>query len=456
MFSKILIANRGEIALRIIRACRELGIRTVAVYSEADKDSLHTRFADEAICIGKAQSSNSYLNIPAIISAAEITDVDAIHPGYGFLAENPHFAEICESCQITFIGPTPDNIRLMGDKMAARANMQKAGLPIVPGTITAVKNKEEALKTAKKIGYPIIIKAAAGGGGKGMRVAHNDISLISNLMTAQAEAEASFGNPSVYIEKYVEKPRHIEIQILSDKYGHVIHLGERDCSIQRRHQKLLEESPSSAVDSKLRKRLGELAVKGAKTINYVGAGTIEFLLDKNNNFYFMEMNTRIQVEHPVTEMVTGIDLLKEQIRVANGQKLHFQQDDIQVKGAAIECRINAEDYENNFMPCPGKIETLNLPGGPGVRVDTHIYTGYEIPTFYDSLLGKLITYAGNRQEAIRIMQRALHEFTIAPIKTTIPFHLRLLQNPLFLKGEISTHFVQEMLAEDQADSPGKD
>ena len=451
MFSKILIANRGEIALRIIRACRELGIRTVAVYSEADRNSLHTRFADEAICIGKAQSSSSYLNIPAIISAAEITDVDAIHPGYGFLAENPHFAEICESCQITFIGPTSDNIRLMGDKMAARANMQKAGLPIVPGSISIVKNKEEALKTAKRIGYPVIIKAAAGGGGKGMRIAHNDISLISNLMTAQAEAEASFGNPNVYIEKYIEKPRHIEIQILADKYGRVIHLGERDCSIQRRHQKLLEESPSSAVDYRLRKRLGELAVKGAKTINYIGAGTIEFLLDQDNNFYFMEMNTRIQVEHPVTEMVTGIDLIKEQIHMACGEKLHFQQDDIQIKGAAIECRINAEDFENNFMPCPGKIETLNLPGGPGVRLDTHIYPGYEIPIFYDSLLAKVITYANSRQDAIRIMQRALHEFNIAPIKTTIPFHLRLLENPLFLKGEISTHFVQEMLKEEQVD-----
>ncbi|MFH1776034.1 MAG: acetyl-CoA carboxylase biotin carboxylase subunit, partial [Candidatus Omnitrophota bacterium] len=369
MFSKILIANRGEIALRIIRACRELGIRTVAVYSEADRNSLHIRFADEAICIGKAQSSNSYLNIPAIISAAEIADVDALHPGYGFLAENPHFAEICESCQITFIGPTSDNIRLMGDKMAARANMQKAGLPIVPGSISIVKNKEEALKTAKRIGYPVIIKAAAGGGGKGMRIAHNDISLISNLMTAQVEAEVSFGNPNVYIEKYVEKPRHIEIQILADKYGRIIHLGERDCSIQRRHQKLLEESPSSAVDYRLRKRLGELAVKGAKTIKYIGVGTIEFLLDQYNNFYFMEMNTRIQVEHPVTEMVTGIDLIKEQIRVAAGEKLRFQQDDIQIKGAAIECRINAEDFENNFMPCPGKIETLNLPGGPGVRLD---------------------------------------------------------------------------------------
>jgi len=451
MFSKILIANRGEIALRIIRACRELGIRTVAVYSEADKNSLHTRFADEAICIGKAQSSNSYLNIPAIISAAEITDVDAIHPGYGFLAENPHFAEICESCQISFIGPTAENIRLMGDKMAARVNMQKAGLPIVPGSVSTIKNKEEALKTSKRIGYPVIIKAAAGGGGKGMRIAHNDISLISSLMTAQSEAEASFGNPNVYIEKYVERPRHIEIQILADKYAHVIHLGERDCSIQRRHQKLLEESPSLAVDNKLRKRLGELAIKGAKSINYVGAGTIEFLLDRYNNFYFMEMNTRIQVEHPVTEMVTGIDLIKEQIRVACGEKVKLQQENIQFKGVAIECRINAEDYENNFMPSPGKIETLNLPGGPGVRLDTHIYQGYEIPTFYDSLLAKLITHAHTREEAIRIMQRALYEFNIGPIKTTIPFHLRLLQNPLFLKGEISTHFVQEMLKEEYSE-----
>jgi len=449
MFSKILIANRGEIALRIIRACRDLGIRTVAVYSQADRDSLHVRFADEAICIGKPQSSSSYLNIPAIISAAEITDVEAIHPGYGFLAENPHFAEICESCQITFIGPTSNNIRLMGDKMAARANMQKAGLSIIPGSIAIVKNKEEAVKTAKKIGYPVIIKAAAGGGGKGMRIAHNDISLINSLMTAQAEAEANFGNPDAYIEKYIEKPRHIEIQILADKYGRILHLGERDCSIQRRHQKLLEESPSCALDNRLRKRLGETAVRGAKTINYIGAGTIEFLLDQHNNFYFMEMNTRIQVEHPVTEMVTGIDLIKEQIRIAAGEKLHLQQDDIQIKGAAIECRINAEDYKNNFMPSPGRIETLNLPGGPGVRLDTHIYQGYEIPTFYDSLLAKVITYANNRQEAIRIMQRALNEFNIAPIKTTIPFHLRLLEHPLFLKGEVSTHFVQEMLKEEK-------
>jgi len=448
MFSKILIANRGEIALRIIRACRELGIRTVAVYSQADRDSLHVRFADEAICIGQAPSSNSYLNIPAIISAAEITDVEAIHPGYGFLSENSHFAEICDSCKITFIGPTPENIKLMGDKMIARATMQKAGLPIVPGSTAIVKNKEEAIKTARRIGYPVIIKAAAGGGGKGIRICHNDLTLISSLMTAQAEAEASFGNPNVYIEKYVEKPRHIEIQILADKYGHIVHLGERDCTIQRRHQKLLEESPSPVVDNKLRKRLGELAVRGAKQVNYISAGTIEFLLDQRNNFYFMEMNTRIQVEHPVTELVTGIDLIKQQIRVAAGEKLYFQQDDIQIKGAAIECRINAEDFENNFMPCPGKIETLNLPGGPGVRLDTHIYQGYEIVPYYDSLIAKLITYGRNRQEAIRIMQRALNEFNIAPIKTTIPFHLKLLENPLFLKGEISTHFVQEMLKEE--------
>jgi acetyl-CoA carboxylase biotin carboxylase subunit len=449
MFSKILIANRGEIALRIIRACRELGIRTVAVYSEADRDSLHVRFADEAICIGQAPSTNSYLNIPAIISAAEITDVEAIHPGYGFLAENPHFAEICESCRITFIGPTPENIRLMGDKMTARSTMQKIGLPIVPGSTSIIKNKEEALKTAKSIGYPVIIKAAAGGGGKGMRICHNDLTLISSLMTAQAEAEANFGNPSVYIEKYIEKPRHIEIQILADKYGHIIHLGERDCSIQRRHQKLLEESPSPMVDYKLRKRLGELALKGTKSIDYVSAGTVEFLYDQQNErFYFMEMNTRIQVEHPVTEMVTGIDLIKEQIRIAAGEKLKIQQDSIQLKGWCIECRINAEDYQNNFLPCPGKIETLVLPGGPGVRLDTHIYPGYKISPFYDSLVAKLITYGHNRAEAIKIMQRALNEFSIAPIKTTIPFHLQLLENPLFLKGDISTHFVQDMLKEE--------
>lgn len=453
MFSKILIANRGEIALRIIRACRELGIRTVAVYSEADRESLHVRFADEAICIGQPQSSSSYLNIPAIISAAEITDVEAIHPGYGFLAENPHFAEICESCQINFIGPTPENIRLMGDKMVARTTMQKIGLPIVPGSIAVVKNKEEAIKIAKKIGYPVIIKAAAGGGGKGMRICHNDIRLISSLITAQQEAEANFGNPNVYIEKYIEKPRHIEIQILADKHGRIIHLGERDCSIQRRHQKLLEESPSPAVDSKMRKRLGELAVKAAKSVNYISTGTMEFLLDANDEFYFMEMNTRIQVEHPVTEMVTGIDLIKEQIRVAAGEKLHIQQEDVKLNGAAIECRINAEDFENDFMPSPGKIETINLPGGPNVRVDTHIYPGYTISPFYDSLVAKLIVHGNNRAEAIKTMLRALGEFHIAPIKTTIPFHIQLLENPLFSKGDFSTHFVQEMLKEEKSEEP---
>ena len=449
MFSKILIANRGEIALRIIRACRELGIRTVAVYSQTDKNCLHVRFADEAVCIGQAASSSSYLNIPAIISAAEITDVEAIHPGYGFLAENAHFAEICQSCKITFIGPTPANIRLMGDKLAARTSMHKAGLPIVPGSAAAIKNKEEALKTAKAIGYPVIIKAAAGGGGKGMRICHNDLTLVSSIMTAQSEAEANFGNSNVYIEKYIEKPRHIEVQIIADKSGHVLQLGERDCSIQRRHQKLLEESPSPVVDSKMRKRLGDLVLKGMKSVNYISCGTIEFLLDSTtNNFYFMEMNTRIQVEHPVTEMVTGIDLIKEQIRVASGEKLKIHQEDIQIKGAAIECRINAEDPDAGFMPSPGKISTLVLPGGPNVRVDTHLYAGYEVPPYYDSLLAKLIVHGKNRQEAIRTMYRALSEFHISPIKSTIPFHLKLMENPLFLKGDISTHFIQDMLKEE--------
>ena len=446
MFSKILIANRGEIALRIIRAAHEMGIRTVAVYSQADRNSLHVRFADEAICIGQASATNSYLNIPAIISAAEITDVEAIHPGYGFLAENAHFAEICESCKITFIGPTPENMRLMGDKMAARTTMQKAGLPIVPGSRSIIKSKEEALKTAKLIGYPVIIKAAAGGGGKGMRICHNDLTLVSSLLTAQTEAEANFGNSSVYIERYIERPRHIEVQIIADRSGHIVQLGERDCSIQRRHQKLLEESPSPVVDSKMRRKLGEMVLKGMKSINYLSCGTIEFLLDeKTGNFYFMEMNTRIQVEHPVTEMVTGIDLIKEQIRVSAGEKLKFNQDSVQIRGAAIECRINAEDPDNNFMPSPGKIESLILPGGPNVRVDTHIYAGYEVPAYYDSLVAKLIVHGHNRQEAIMTMRRALSEFYIAPIKTTIPFHLKLMDNPLFKKGDISTHFVQDLL-----------
>ena len=443
MFSKILIANRGEIALRIIRACKELGIRTVAVYSQADRDSLHVRMADEAVCIGPAVSANSYLNIPAIISAAEITDVDAIHPGYGFLSENPHFAEICESCRITFIGPTPENIRLMGDKMQARETMRKCGIPIVPGSLSAIKDKDEAIKVAKRIGYPVIIKAASGGGGKGMRVCHNDISLASGLMTAQAEAEANFGNANVYIEEYIEKPRHIEIQILSDKHGRILHLGERDCSIQRRHQKLLEESPSPAVDGKLRKRLGDTAIRAAKEVKYVSAGTIEFLLDDKKNFYFMEMNTRIQVEHPVTEMVTGIDIVKEQIRIARGEKLKLQQDEVRISGSSIECRINAEDYQNNFMPSPGKIEVLNFPGGPGVRVDSHAYCGYTISQYYDSLVAKLIVRGKDRKEAIQIMRRALDEFIIEPIKTTIDFHREVLKNPFFVKGEFSTNFIND-------------
>jgi acetyl-CoA carboxylase biotin carboxylase subunit len=444
MFSKILIANRGEIALRIIRACKELGIRTVAVYSEADKESLHVRHADEAVCIGSAAPSSSYLNIPAIISAAEITDVDAIHPGYGFLSENAHFAEICESCQITFIGPSPQNIRLLGDKMMAKETMHKAGLPITPGSTAVVKTKEEAIKIARRIKYPVIIKATAGGGGRGMRICHNDVRLISALITAQSEAEKAFGVPDVYIEKYIEEPRHIEFQVMADNYGNVVHLGERDCSIQRRHQKLLEESPSPAMNSKLRKKIGDLVIKGVKSAGYRSVGTVEFLMDKNGNFYFMEMNTRIQVEHPVTEMITGIDLVKEQIKIAAGEKLKFHQDDIKMTGAAIECRINAEDPLNNFMPCPGKIETLSLPGGPNVRVDTHVYQGYNISPYYDSMVAKIIVHRENRNEAIKTMLRALDEFIIAPVKTTVGFHKALLENPLFKKGDVSTHLAENL------------
>ena len=451
MFSKILIANRGEIALRIIRACKELNIRTVAVYSETDKDSLHVRFADEAVCIGSGPATNSYLNIPAIVSAAEITDVEAIHPGYGFLAENTHFAEICESCQIKFIGPNPESIRLMGDKMVARETMRKAGLLITPGSTSTVKSKEEALRIAHRIKYPVIIKAAAGGGGKGMRICHNDVRLISALMTAQTEAEASFGNPDVYIEKYIDEPRHIEFQIIADNYGRIVHLRERDCSIQRRHQKLLEESPSPALDSKLRKKIGEMAIRGAKAVNYHNVGTMEFLLDKNGDFYFMEMNTRVQVEHPVTEMVTNIDIIKEQIKITAGEKLSFQQDDVKFNGHAIECRINAEDPQNHFIPSPGKIETLNLPGGPNVRVDTHIYQDYTISPYYDSMLAKLIVHGSNRRETINSMKRALDEFIIEPIKTTIPFHKQVLNNQSFKDGKFSTHFIENLLKESETE-----
>lgn len=444
MFSKILIANRGEIALRIIRACRELGIGTVAIYSEADIDSLHVRFADESICIGPPPSSSSYLSIPNIISAAEVMDVEAIHPGYGFLAENAHFAEVCESCGIRFIGPTPENIRAMGDKIEARKLMKKAGIPVIPGSEGVVRNKEEALSIVKKIGYPVMIKAAAGGGGKGMRIAHNDVSLAGAFLTARAEAEASFGNPELYIEKCIQDPRHIEFQLLADKFGKIIHLGERECTIQRRYQKLIEESPSSAVDKKLRKRMGDSALRAAKTINYMSAGTVEFLLDREEHFYFMEMNTRIQVEHSVTEMVTGVDLVKEQIRLAQGDKLRYHQDQIKLNGWAIECRINAEDPENDFLPTPGEINTCQFPGGPGIRVDSHIYPSFYIQPFYDSLLAKLIAHGADREEAIARMQRALAEFEISGVKTTIPFHAAVLNNPLFIRGKFSTSFIERI------------
>ena len=447
MFTKILIANRGEIALRVIRACKDMGIKTVAVYSEADRNSLHVRFADEAVCIGAPAPQASYLNIPAIISAAEIADVEAIHPGYGFLSENAHFAEICESCKIKFIGPSPEIIRQMGDKMAAKEAMRKAGLPVIPGSQNVVKTKEEALKIAKKMKYPVIIKAAAGGGGRGMRICHNDVRLIGAFLTAQREAESAFGNGDVYIEKYIEKPRHIEFQIIGDKFGHIVHLGERDCTIQRRHQKLLEESPSPAVSGKLRKKMGEAAVKCAKAVNYNNAGTLEFLLDEDDNFYFMEMNTRIQVEHPVTEMVTGVDLIKEQLRIASGKKLSLKQDKIKHTGSAIEARIYAEDPDNDFMPSPGKVITYHAPGGPNVRLDTHVYPGYEISPYYDSMIGKLIAYGSNRMEAIKTMQRALDEYIIEPIKTTIPFHKNVFSNPAFLRGKVSTYFVEELFKE---------
>jgi len=444
MFTKILIANRGEIALRIIRACREMGIKTVAVYSEADVNSTHVKLADEAVCIGEAQSAKSYLNIPAIISAAEITDVEAIHPGYGFLAEDAHFAEICESCNIKFIGPSPESMRLMGNKLAAKNTVKRVGLPVVPGSDKIIKTKEEALQIAKRLRYPVIIKAAAGGGGRGMRICHNDVRLISALLIAQREAEAAFGNSDVYIEKYIEQPRHIEIQILGDSRGHIIHLGERDCTIQRRHQKLIEESPSPAVNEKLRKKMGELAVKAAKSVHYTNAGTIEFLLDKNGDFYFMEMNTRIQVEHPVTEMVTGLDLIKEQINIATGKKLAIKQENVRLNGWAIEARIYAEDPDNDFMPSPGKITEYKAPGGRGVRIDTDVHTGYEISPYYDSMIGKLITYGKSRREVLDIMRRALDEFTIGPIKTTIPFLKNIFNNPLFIKGDISTDFISRL------------
>jgi len=447
VFSKILIANRGEIAVRIIRACKELGIRTVAVYSEADRNSLHVRLADEAICVGGPRADQSYLNIPAIISAAEITDVDAIHPGYGFLAENAHFAEICESCKVTFIGPSAQAIRLLGDKIAAKDLMRKTGVPIIPGSLKAIKDKEDALNAARRVQYPVIVKASAGGGGRGMRICHNDVRLISALMICRSEAEASFGNGAVFVEKYIEQPRHIEFQVLADRRGHTIHLGERDCTIQRRHQKLIEESPSPVVDAKLRRKMGEIAVRAAKAANYATTGTVEFLLDQDGNFYFIEMNTRIQVEHPVTEMVTGFDLIKEQIRMAAGEPLRIKQEDVVLKGWAIECRINAADPNNGFTPSPGRIQVYQQPGGPGVRVDTHCFAGYEIPPYYDSMIAKLIVHGANRQEAIRIMQRALEEYLIEPIRTTVPLHRQIFSDPAFWRGQYSTNYLEQLLGE---------
>ncbi len=445
MFSKVLIANRGEIAIRIIRACKELGIKTVAVYSEADKNCLHLEFADEAICIGKPPSSDSYLNISRLISAAEVTDSDAIHPGYGFLAENPYFAEVCESCGIKFIGPSAENIRRMGDKVQAKNAMRKAGIPLIPGSKGSIKSKEDALELAKKMGYPLILKAKAGGGGKGMRICHSDVRLISAIFTAQSEAEAAFGDSEIYMEKYIENPRHIEIQIAADNYGNAIYLGERDCSIQRRHQKIIEETPSPAVDARMRKKLGELCLKGIKAINYRSVGTIEFLLDDDDNFYFMEMNTRIQVEHPVTEEVTGIDLVKLQIQIAAGEKLRLKQDDVRINGASIECRVNAEDPDRGFLPCPGEISFCYVPGGKNVRVDTHIYSGYHIPPYYDSLIAKVITKGNNRADALQKMDRALSEFLIEPIKTTIPFCRNVINDPDFKRGQYDTGFLDKFL-----------
>ncbi len=447
MFQKILIANRGEIALRIIRACKEMGIDTVSVYSEADRDSLHVRYADEDVCIGPPPSIESYLHIAGIISAAEITDVEAIHPGYGFLSENPHFAEVCESCRIKFIGPPSEIMKVMGDKTLAKKKMKEAGIPVIPGSDGPVKDREEALRVARKLQYPVIVKAAAGGGGRGMKIAHNDVRLANAFLVAQSEAEVSFGDARVYIEKYIEQPRHIEFQILGDEYGNIIHLGERDCTIQRRHQKLIEESPAPNIDEKLREKMAEAAIRGARAVNYVGVGTIEFLLDKDGNFYFVEMNTRLQVEHPVTEMVTSIDIVKEQIRIAAGEKLKHKQEDIRIRGSAIECRINAEDADNGFIPCTGKILAYNVPGGPGIRVDTHVYSEYTISQYYDSLIAKLIACGENRSETIARMRRALEEYVIEGVKTTIPLHRHIFNSPLFVNGRLHTGFLDEFLGE---------
>ena len=445
MVEKVLIANRGEIALRIVRSCRELGIATVAVFSTVDKKALHVQLADEAVCVGDSLSNKSYLNIPNILAAATSRGVDAIHPGYGFLAENDKFAEMCNDHGIVFIGPSPKAIRSMGDKSTAKETMESVGVPTVPGSKGLLSNVDEAYKLADDIGYPVIIKATAGGGGRGMRLVENSDNLEKMFKAAQGEAEAAFGNDGLYMEKFIKKPRHVEIQILADRSGNVVHLGERDCSVQRRHQKLLEESPSPAINTELRKKMGNAAIAAAKSIGYEGAGTVEFLVDDDDNFYFMEMNTRIQVEHPVTEMVTGVDLIAEQIKIASGANLEFKQDDIQLNGHAIECRINAEDPSHNFRPSPGKITGWLPPGGPGVRVDSHVYTGYEIPPFYDSLIGKLIVWGKDRNTAIKRMNRALNECAVTGIPTTINFHLTLLNKSKFKEGKIHTKYVEEEL-----------
>jgi acetyl-CoA carboxylase, biotin carboxylase subunit len=444
-FSKILIANRGEIALRIVRACEELGIGTIAVHSTVDRSALHVQLADEAVCIGEAPSSKSYLNIPNILGAAITRGASAIHPGYGFLAENAKFAEMCADHQLAFIGPRPESIRDMGDKSTAKKTVTAVGVPTVPGSNGLVANEIDALKLAREMGFPVIVKATAGGGGRGMRLVRQEEEMTKLFLAARGEAEAAFGNPGLYVEKFIERPRHVEIQLLADTYGNVVHLGDRDCSIQRRHQKLLEESPSPAVSPEMRDRMGKAAVKVAKAINYVGAGTVEFLVDKEGHFYFMEMNTRIQVEHPVTEMVTGIDLIAEQIRIAQGERLSFSQDQVQIKGHAIECRINAEDPKYNFRPSPGRISAYLPPGGPGVRVDSHVYTDYDIPPYYDSLIGKLIVWGPDRKTAIARTRRALREFAITGLPTTIGFHQKILENPDFIRGDVYTNFIEQIM-----------
>jgi acetyl-CoA carboxylase, biotin carboxylase subunit len=443
MIKKLLIANRGEIAVRVIRACRELGIESVAVFSEADKESLHVQLADEAYCIGPKASKDSYLNVTNIISVAKLTECDAIHPGYGFLAENADFAELCRDVNIIFVGPTPEAINKMGTKDVARQTMQEAGVPIVPGSDGIIKDVEEAIELANRMGYPVIIKATAGGGGKGIRVARTETELIKGINITQQEAMTAFGNPGVYIEKFIEDFRHVEIQVLADNYGNVLHLGERDCTIQRRLQKLLEESPSPALDGEIRQEMGAAAVKAAQAVDYTGAGTVEFIYDyRNRHFYFMEMNTRIQVEHPVTEMVTGVDLIKEQIKVAAGEKLSFSQEEVSFNGWSIECRINAENPLKNFMPSAGKINMYLPPGGFGVRIDSAAYPGYTIPPYYDSMIAKVITFGKSREEAISRMKRALSEFVIEGIHTTIPFHLKLLNNETFVEGQFNTKFLE--------------